>query len=54
VSKLAFAAAAAAAALAWAPSALAQQSVDDMIARHVQARGGAEALRNIKSMVSTG
>lgn len=55
MSKLAYAAAAAAAALAWAPMALAQQSsVDDMIARHVQARGGAEALRNIKSVVSVG
>ena len=55
LSKLAYAAAAAAAALAWAPMALAQQSsVDDMIARHVQARGGAEALRNIKSVVSVG
>lgn len=54
MSKLAYAAAAAAAVLAWAPGALAQQSVDDMIAKHVQARGGADALRNIKSVVSTG
>lgn len=34
--------------------AFAQQSVDDMIARHLQARGGADALRNIKSVVSAG
>lgn len=54
LSKLAYAAAAAAAALAWAPLAFAQQSVDDMIARHLQARGGADALRNIKSVVSAG
>jgi hypothetical protein len=55
LSKLAYAAAAAAAALAWAPVALAQQtSADDLIARHLQARGGAEALRNIKTVVSSG
>jgi hypothetical protein len=52
--KLAFAAAAAVA-LAWAPCALAQSaSADDLIARHVQARGGAEALHGVKSVVMVG
>lgn len=48
-----FAFAAAAAALAWAPCALAQ-SVDDLIARHLVARGGAEQLHAIQSVTMTG
>ena len=40
-------------ALAWAPVALAQ-TVDDLIARHVQARGGLDSLRAVRNVVMTG
>jgi outer membrane lipoprotein-sorting protein len=54
LNKLALATAAAVA-LAWAPCALAQSAnVDEMIARHVAARGGAEPLKAVKSVTMTG
>lgn len=43
----------AAAALAWAPGAFAQ-SADELIAKHIQARGGLEPIRAVKSVVMTG
>jgi hypothetical protein len=57
VNKLALAAAAAAA-LAWAPCALAQSSpsvsADELIAKHLQARGGADQVHAVKSVTMTG
>lgn len=45
--------AAATAALAWAPCAMAQ-TADDLIAKHIQARGGLEPIHAVKSVVMTG
>lgn len=45
--------AAAAATLAWAPCAFAQ-SADELIAKHIEARGGLEPIRAVKSVTMTG